>query len=43
VDAGHKFGFVPAFLPSEEFGQLIARDDGVIGRQMETLGLKRKP
>ena len=43
VSAGQKFGFLPAFLPSEEFGQLIARDDDMIARHMLTLGLKKKP
>lgn len=43
VNAGLKFGFVPAFMPSEEFGSLVARDDEVIGRQMQQLGLKKKP
>ena len=42
VSAGQKFGFVPAFMPSEEFGLLIARDDGFISRQVQMLGLNRK-
>ncbi len=43
VSAGEKFGFLPAFMPAEAFGQLIARDDEVIARQMLALGLKKKP
>ena len=41
VSASQKFGFVPAFMPAEEFGQLIARDDEAIARQMKALGLKK--
>jgi hypothetical protein len=33
---------VPAFLPSEEFNLLTARDDYLISRQMLILGLKKK-
>jgi tripartite-type tricarboxylate transporter receptor subunit TctC len=40
--AGEKLGFVPAFLPSEEFNLLTARDDYLISRQMLILGLKKK-
>ena len=43
VSAGLKFGFVPAFLPAEEFAALIARDDDLIARQMQAIGLKKKP
>jgi tripartite-type tricarboxylate transporter receptor subunit TctC len=31
----------PAFLPAEQFGALIARDDGAISTQMELIGLKK--
>ncbi len=41
VSAGQKFGFVPAFLPGEAFGQVIARDDEIIARHMKFLGLKK--
>ncbi len=41
VSAGQKFGFVPAFLPGEAFGQMIARDDEIIARHMKLLGLKK--
>lgn len=43
ASAGQKLGFVPAFLPAEEFAALIARDDDLIGRQMQAFGLKKKP
>jgi len=42
VSAGQKFGFLPAFLGADDFGQLIARDDELIARQMQALGLKKK-
>lgn len=41
ASAGRKFGFVPAFLPAAEFGQVIAREDQFLGRQMQTLGLAK--
>jgi tripartite-type tricarboxylate transporter receptor subunit TctC len=41
IGAGQKFGFLPAFMPADEFGQLIARDDDMIGRQMKTLGMTK--
>jgi tripartite-type tricarboxylate transporter receptor subunit TctC len=43
VSAGQKFGFLPSFMPASEFGPLIARDDELIARQMDLLGLKKKP
>lgn len=43
LSAGQKFGFLPAFLGADEFGQLIARDDELIARQMRALGLKKQP
>jgi len=42
VAAGQKFGFLPAFMPSADFGQLIASEDTQISRQMDQLGLKKK-
>lgn len=42
TSAGQKFGFLSAFLPAAEFDLLIARDDEVIARQMDLLGLKKK-
>jgi len=41
--AGEKLGFVPSFMPSEEFHLLTARDDYLISRQMLILGLKKAP
>ena len=41
VSAGQKFGFLPAYLPADEFGQMIARDDDAIARHMKVLGLKK--
>ena len=41
VSAGQKFGFVPAFLPAAEFARLIARDDLMIARQMQALGMTK--
>lgn len=34
-------GVRPAFLPAAEFGELIARDDRAIARQMQLIGLKK--
>ena len=42
VNAGEKFGFIPAFLPSGEFAKLIARDDEIMARQMKALGLAKQ-
>ncbi len=42
VSAGQKFGFIPAFMPAQEFGLLIARDDELISRQIKLLGLNKK-
>lgn len=33
----------PGFLPAAEFGQMIAREDAVIARVMEQIGLKKSP
>jgi tripartite-type tricarboxylate transporter receptor subunit TctC len=41
-NAGEQLGFVPAFMPADEFGALIAHDDNLISRQMTVLGLKQK-
>lgn len=42
VAAGQKFGFLPAFMPSMEFGLLIGSDDAMIAREMASLGLTKK-
>ena len=41
-DAGKSIGFTPAYLPAEDFGQLIASDDAKLAQLMEGLGLKKK-
>jgi tripartite-type tricarboxylate transporter receptor subunit TctC len=41
VDAGSALGFRPAYLPSREFAQLIARDDAKLAQLMLDLGLKK--
>ncbi|WP_322991875.1 tripartite tricarboxylate transporter substrate binding protein [Limnohabitans sp.] len=37
---GEKMGFIPAFMPSIEFGQLIAKDDVMLAHLMTQTGLK---
>lgn len=39
-EAGKNIGFTPAYLPANEFGRLIAKDDAELARVMATLGLK---
>jgi tripartite-type tricarboxylate transporter receptor subunit TctC len=39
---GVKMGFVPAFMPANEFGPLIAKDDIMLGRLMQRTGLNIK-
>lgn len=39
--AAGRIGFEPAYMPSGEFGRLIASDDKVIGDLMGSLGLKK--
>ena len=41
-EAGVKIGFLPAFLPAEEFGRLIVADDGKLASVMDALGLKKR-
>ena len=38
-----RLGVTPAFMPAEEFGQLIAREDGELARIMQLIGLKKQP
>lgn len=40
-EAGGKIGFQPAFLPADEFGKLIAKDDKDLAQIMADLGLKK--
>jgi tripartite-type tricarboxylate transporter receptor subunit TctC len=42
LQAGEKIGFLPAFLPAREFGQLIATDDAKLASVMDALGLKKR-
>jgi tripartite-type tricarboxylate transporter receptor subunit TctC len=41
-EAGARLGFLPAFLAADEFGRLIAADDGKLAAAMEKLGLKKR-
>jgi putative tricarboxylic transport membrane protein len=41
-EAGKTIGFVPAYLPSQDFSKLIANDDVKLAQLMDELGLKKK-
>ena len=41
-EAGAQIGFTPAYLPSDEFGELIASDDAKLAQVMGELGLRKK-
>jgi tripartite-type tricarboxylate transporter receptor subunit TctC len=41
AQACDKLGVRPAFMPAEEFGNLIAREDAELGRLMQLIGLKK--
>jgi tripartite-type tricarboxylate transporter receptor subunit TctC len=41
-DAGKAIGFMPAYLPADDFGQVIATDDAKIAQLITDLGLKKK-
>jgi tripartite-type tricarboxylate transporter receptor subunit TctC len=41
-DAGKSIGFVPAYLPAQDFAKLIANDDVRLAQLMDELGLKKK-
>jgi tripartite-type tricarboxylate transporter receptor subunit TctC len=41
-DAGKAIGFMPAYLPADDFGRLIAGDDARLARVMADLGLKKQ-
>jgi tripartite-type tricarboxylate transporter receptor subunit TctC len=41
-DAGKAIGFMPAYLPASDFGQLIASDDAKLAQVMTNLGLKKQ-
>jgi tripartite-type tricarboxylate transporter receptor subunit TctC len=40
--AGKTIGFVPAYLPAQDFSKLIANDDVKLAQLMDELGLKKK-
>jgi len=42
TDAGKAIGFTPAYLPSADFGALIASDDAKLAQVMGELGLKKR-
>jgi tripartite-type tricarboxylate transporter receptor subunit TctC len=41
-EAGKTMGFVPAYLPAQDFAKLIANDDVRLAQLMDELGLKKK-
>ena len=41
-EAGEKIGFLPAFLSTNQFAQLIATDDAKLASVMDALGLKKR-
>ena len=41
--ASERLGVRPAFLPADEFGELIANEDASLARLMQTIGLKKQP
>lgn len=43
VQANERLGARPAFMPAEEFGRLIAKEDAELARIMEIIGLKKQP
>ncbi|HVY58822.1 MAG TPA: tripartite tricarboxylate transporter substrate binding protein [Xanthobacteraceae bacterium] len=40
--AGQNLGFTPAFLPANEFGKVVQKDDAEISKLMTDLNLKKK-
>lgn len=41
-EAGKTIGFTPAYLPSQDFARLIAKDDVRLAQLMDGLGLKKR-
>jgi tripartite-type tricarboxylate transporter receptor subunit TctC len=39
--ASERLGVSPAFLPAQEFGELIAREDAMLARLMQLIGMKK--
>jgi tripartite-type tricarboxylate transporter receptor subunit TctC len=42
ADAGKAIGFMPAYLPADDFAKLIAGDDARLAQVMADLGLKKQ-
>lgn len=40
-EQGTKLGYTPAYLPSKEFAERVAKDDAVIANLMDKLGMKK--
>jgi tripartite-type tricarboxylate transporter receptor subunit TctC len=43
AEASERLGVRPAFMRSEEFGQLIAKEDVELARIMQVIGLRKQP
>jgi tripartite-type tricarboxylate transporter receptor subunit TctC len=43
ANASKKFGVSPAFMPADDFGALIAKEDATLARLLEVIGLKKQP
>jgi putative tricarboxylic transport membrane protein len=43
AQATERLGVRPAFMPAEEFGALIAREDAELSRIMQLIGLRKQP
>ncbi len=43
AQASERLGVRPAFMPAEQFGQLIAKEDAELARIMQLIGLKKQP
>ena len=43
AQTSERLGVRPAFMPAEEFGRLIAREDAELARIMQIIGLKKQP
>jgi tripartite-type tricarboxylate transporter receptor subunit TctC len=41
AQASERLGVTPAFLPAEDFGALIAREDATLAKLMQVIGLKK--
>jgi tripartite-type tricarboxylate transporter receptor subunit TctC len=41
AQASERLGVRPAFMPAEEFGNLIAKEDAELARLMQLIGLKK--